>query len=212
MSAGESDSTFRTLAVLLSALIYWGGVVINVYRVKRHTGSSPNLMKYRSWKERLLLLGWSFIIAGWIVQPLVIGKFGSVTVFAIPGLLLHPGGAVVGTMLMVAGYVGTLWCYRTLGNSWRLGVNRKAKTVLVREGIYARVRHPIYLFQIIVLYGMACLLPTLFSCSIAAVHYLCIRVMARDEETYLTDIHGPEYQEYLLRTGRFFPGFRSGSY
>jgi protein-S-isoprenylcysteine O-methyltransferase Ste14 len=35
--------------------------------------------------------------------------------------------------------------------------------------------------------------------------------MARDEEAYLTEVHGSEYEEYLLRTGRFFPGFRGGS-
>jgi protein-S-isoprenylcysteine O-methyltransferase Ste14 len=211
MSLGESDFTFRTTAVFLTALIYWGGVVINVYRVRRQIGSSPNLMKYRNLKERLLFLGWTFIILGWIVQPLIIEGHRSNAFFAVPGLLLHPGGAVMGILFALGGYAGTLRCYTELGNSWRLGVNRKARTVLVREGIYGQVRHPIYLFQIIILMGMTCLIPSLFSFSILVVHYLCIGVMARDEEAYLTEVHGSEYEEYLLRTGRFFPGFRSRS-
>jgi hypothetical protein len=211
MSFGESDFIFRTTAVFLSALIYWGGVVINVYRVRRHIGRSPNLMKYRSLKERLLFLGWSFIILGWIVQPLIIDGYRSNAFFAVPGPLLHPGGTVIGILLALGGYAGTLWCYTSLGDSWRLGVNGKVRTVLVREGIYAQVRHPIYLFQIIILMGMVCLLPSLFSFFILAVHYLCIGVMARDEEAYLVEVHGSEYEEYLLRTGRFFPGFRSRS-
>jgi protein-S-isoprenylcysteine O-methyltransferase Ste14 len=195
----------RQVAVFLSALIYWGGVVINVYRVRKHIGRSPNLMKPKGFKEILLLSGWFFIIAGWIIQPLIIQNHGISALFSFIPFLSRPPGIVLGMLFALSGYSGTLLCYSKLGDSWRLGINNKIKTVLIQQGPYRFVRHPIYLFQIIILLGMIFLLPTPFSLLISIAHYFCIHRMALDEETYLLDTHGEVYQEYFSKTGRFLP-------
>jgi protein-S-isoprenylcysteine O-methyltransferase Ste14 len=205
----DKSSIMREAVVLISALIYWGGVVINVYRVHRNIGGSPNLMKYRTLKEKLLSLGWFIIIGGWLGQPFVIHHYRHTTLFSYPEPLFIPAGAVIGILLALAGYAGTLWCYALIGNSWRLGVSSKVKTVLVMQGIYRFVRHPIYSFQILILMGMACLLPTLFSLIILIIHYTCVSIMTNDEEAYLVDTHGAGYREYIQKTGRFFPKLRS---
>jgi protein-S-isoprenylcysteine O-methyltransferase Ste14 len=205
----DNPSIMREAVVLISALIYWGGVVINVYRVGRNVGRSPNLMKYRTLKEKMLSLGWFIIIGGWLVQPLVIHYYRHTTLFSYFEPLFILPVAITGILLALAGYAGTLWCYALIGNSWRLGVNSKVKTVLVKQGIYRFVRHPIYSFQILILTGMTCLLPTLFSLIILIIHYACVFIMTNDEEGYLIDTHGAEYREYLLQTGRFIPKLRS---
>jgi protein-S-isoprenylcysteine O-methyltransferase Ste14 len=110
-----------------------------------------------------------------------------------------------GIALTIAGYAGTLWCYAAMGDTWRIGINRKEKTTLVTRGPYRLVRHPIYLFQAVMLAGVALLLPAPLSFIIFAFHLLCVRMKARDEETYLLTIHGDEYRNYLTRTGRWFP-------
>lgn len=204
----HNPSIYRETIVLLSAVIYWGGVLINVYRVRSHIGKSPNLMKYKSLKEILMSLGWFIIIAGWIVQPLVVSRFEGSVFFSFFSPMGHTGWSILGTLLAVSGYLGTLWCYRAIGNSWRLGVNSTVKTELVKKGIYRYVRHPIYSFQIVILMGMVCLLPTLISLFILMIHFICISVMTRDEEAYLRDVHGSEYREYTGRAGRFFPRWR----
>ncbi len=208
MSHTNDGLYLRGTIVFLSALIYWGGVLVNLYRVRRHIGKSPNLMKYRSLKEKLLFLGWFIVIAGWTVQPLIIGSYHSAFLSFI-NVLYIPLGLTIGLALALTGYAGTLWCYKTLGNSWRLGVDSKAKTVLVNQGIYRRVRHPIYLFQIIILIGVAWLLPTPFSLAILLIHFICISIMAMDEEAYLMKTHGSEYREYFFSTGRFLPKLKS---
>lgn len=204
MSHANDVLSLRKAIVLLSALIYWGGVIINLYRVRKHIGKSPNLMKYKSLKEKLLSLGWFIVIAGWAGQPLIIENYESVF-FAFTNALYISSGLIIGLALALSGYAGTLWCYKTLGDSWRLGVDSKAKTVLVNQGIYRYVRHPIYLFQIIILIGMAWLLPTPFSFALLLIHFICISVMAMDEESYLVKTHGDEYRRYFLGTGRFLP-------
>ena len=205
----NNPSILREAVVVLSAVIYWGGVIINVYRVRRNIGGSPNLMKYRSLKEKLLSFGWFIVIGGWIGQPLLINKYGGVMMFSFLNPLLRSEGIILGILLALFGYAGTLLCYSALGDSWRLGVNKKKKTVLVKQGIYRFIRHPIYSFQIVILIGMACLLPTLFSLMIFLIHLACISIMAVDEETYFIKTHGPEYEEYFSSTGRFFPKWKS---
>jgi protein-S-isoprenylcysteine O-methyltransferase Ste14 len=195
----------RQLVVFLTGVIYWGGVVLNVYRVRRHIGRSPNLIKPKGLKQMLLLSGWFLIIGGWIVQPLLIKEQGNSALVSFMPFLFHTSGFFFGILLAVSGYAGTLLCYKILGNSWRLGVNNKTKTDLVQEGPYRFVRHPIYLFQIIILLGMLLLLPTPLSLLISIVHFVCILRMALDEESYLLHTHGTVYGDYYAKTGRFLP-------
>jgi protein-S-isoprenylcysteine O-methyltransferase Ste14 len=119
--------------------------------------------------------------------------------------LATPSGLALGIAMTAAGYAATLWCYVIMGNTWRIGVNPAEKTALVNRGPYQIIRHPIYLFQIVMLAGAALLLPTALSLILLAVHYICIFAKASDEEAYLLTTHGGEYRDYLSRTGRFFP-------
>ncbi len=199
---------FRQTAVFVSAMLYWSGVIIHAYRIRKHIGLSPNL-EPRGLKERLLWLGWFFVILGWIGQPIMMKDYGDSSLFFMMDFLFHPPGILVGMALILLGYMGTLWCYTALGKSWRIGINKNEKTVLVKHGPYHFVRHPIYLFQVIILMGVICLLPTLLSFIILFVHFFCAMVKALDEESYLLSIHGSEYHKYLSQTGRFFPKWRS---
>lgn len=200
----KSPDAIRLGAVLVSGLIYWIGVLIQAYRLKQRTGKSANL-KPKGLKERLLWIGWLFVIAGWIGQPLVMRGLGKFPFFAASEVILSNVGKVAGLVLLIAGYAGTIWCYRILGDSWRIGVNRKEQTSLIRTGPYRFVRHPIYVFQIVMLAGAALLLPTPFSLLILGVHLLCVIIKAIDEEHYLLSVHGAVYQEYVSGTGRLLP-------
>jgi protein-S-isoprenylcysteine O-methyltransferase Ste14/poly(3-hydroxybutyrate) depolymerase len=192
--------------VLGSALVYWVGVLVQTRRVRRRIGRSPNV-KPRGPREKLLWLGWLLVIGGWLAQPFLIQDQRGIF-FSLMTSLLHPLGLVLGIVLVVGGYAGTLWCYASLGDAWRLGVRKREKTTLVKHGPYRRVRHPIYLFQTLMIAGVVLLLPSLFMVLLLGLHLLCITVKAIDEEAYLLGVHGPEYQAYLARSGRFLPGRR----
>jgi protein-S-isoprenylcysteine O-methyltransferase Ste14 len=190
--------------VVFSALIYWTGVLIHARRIRRNIGKPPNI-KPRGIKENILWLGWFFVIVGWIGQPFIIRNHGNAFLFSFINVLYHPHGIIFGALIALSGHAGTLWCYAVLGDNWRIGINRKEKTALITNGPYKFVRHPIYLFQIIILIGMVFLLPTTFSFIILLIHIACVVMKALDEEAYLKNIHGHEYRTYLSRTGMLLP-------
>jgi protein-S-isoprenylcysteine O-methyltransferase Ste14 len=196
----------RRVVVSASGLLYWGGVLVQARRVRRHIGHSPNL-KPRGTKEKLLWLGWFLVIVVWIGQPFVAGESASYWVFRFIAPLLHPLGLGFGLLLVALGYAGTLWCYVAMGDTWRIGINRKEKTTLVNCGPYRWVRHPIYSLQLVVLTGAALLVPTPLSLGILVFHYVCARLKAADEEKYLLTVHDEAYRDLRKTTGRLLPKF-----
>lgn len=192
---------FRRVMVSGFAVIYWGGVLVQARSVRKRIGRSPNL-KPRGGKERALWFGWLLVIAIWMTQSWLLGK--------VPGTqfleaLVFRGGLVTGAVLTVAGYAGTLWCYAAMGDAWRIGINSGEKNALVNCGPYRFVRHPIYLFQIVMLAGGVLLLPTVLSVAILLVHLVCVLIKAVDEETYLLSVHGEAYRDFMAKTGRLLP-------
>jgi protein-S-isoprenylcysteine O-methyltransferase Ste14 len=199
------DETFwRPAVVFASGVVYWAGVIIQVRRIRRHIGKSPNV-KPRGSKEKLLWLGWFAVIVVWLVQPLVFRSLVLPAVMRPAVSFLNPTAFWIGIALIVLGYLATLWCYTIMGDAWRMGINRKEKNLLVTDGPYGVVRHPIYLFQIVMLAGAALLLPTVLSLLALILHVVCVWIKAADEEAYLLTVHGDIYREYLSRTGRLIP-------
>ena len=183
------------------AFLYWAGVWVQARRVRKRIGRSPNL-KPRGLKEKLLWLGWLVVILIWMTQSWFIAH--------VPGAhlmdpLVSRPALVAGIALTVAGYVATLWCYAAMGDAWRIGINAKEKNTLVNRGPYRFVRHPIYLFQMVMLAGGVLLLPTILSFVILLVHLVCVLIKAGDEETYLLSVHGEAYRDFMASTGRLLP-------
>ena len=198
------DLLGHRVVVFASALIYWGGVGLQARRVRHQIGRSPNVAPQGT-KERLLWAGWFLVVAGWMAQPFLAGGDQ-----ALPGLKLHAawirfGTSAFGMSLVVAGYIGTLWCYAAMGRTWRMGIDRREQTALVTHGPYRWVRHPIYLFQVVMLLGVLLLLPTAVSLGLMLLHLVCVGFKVADEEAHLMSVHGSIYRDYVARTGRLLP-------
>jgi protein-S-isoprenylcysteine O-methyltransferase Ste14 len=71
------------------------------------------------------------------------------------------------------------------------------------------VRHPIYAFQVLLLIGVACLIPTLLSVLMVTAHFVLIIVKSLDEERHMKSVYPHEYGEYQSRTGMFVPTLRT---
>ena len=201
---GVDALLLRQAVVAGSGLVYWAGVLIQARRVRKQIGRSPN-MTPRGTKERVLWFGWLLVISVWIGQPFFAGGENAWAVVRLWPALMHMAWLILGLALVVAGYAGTLWCYAIMGSAWRIGVNAREKNALVTTGPFARVRHPIYALQVVMLAGAVFLLPTVCSLGLLAFHLVCVWLKAVDEEAYLTATHGESYRAHIARTGRLFP-------
>jgi protein-S-isoprenylcysteine O-methyltransferase Ste14 len=75
---------------------------------------------------------------------------------------------------------------------------------LVKHGVYAWVRHPLYSSQLFAAAGWVIFTLSLSHLAILVVGFLFFDYKARKEETWLTERH-PEYAEYARTVRKFIP-------
>jgi len=108
---------------------------------------------------------------------------------------------VLGWSLIIAGSVPGLWGHVQLG--WRTHMP-SVRDTLVRHGLYAYVRHPIYSGGLLIFIGLALLKPTLTVALASGLAGVFFVVQARLEEIDLVQ-RLPQYREYMKQVPRFFP-------
>jgi protein-S-isoprenylcysteine O-methyltransferase Ste14 len=200
-----SDLPGAILSVTVSA--YWSGVaglaLVNRWRHGRSAGFWP-----RKRVERLLWPVWVPLVVAWIVLPWLSLTRGGPWL-GLPAVVRgHP---VVGPLrlLAAAGAAGCLLltaaCWVSMGRNWSMAVVPGARTELVRKGLYALVRHPIYALSRALMLCTALVLPTPPMLAVAVLHWRFLAWKARSEEQFLLEAHGESYAHYCRQTGRFFP-------
>ena len=147
----------------------------------------------------ILILAWTgfFIPLIWIVSP----------VFSFAEYPLRIGPLISGIVSFVVG----LWLfYRShadLGANWSITLEVRDRHRLITQGIYRRIRHPMY--SALVLYDVAhaLVIPNWVagpSNLVAFAVLFALRVRA--EERMMLEQFGDEYTAYMARTKRLVPG------
>lgn len=126
------------------------------------------------------------------------------------GFLFNPNimSKLIGIFLMISGSIPFIWGHIELG--WRTHMP-SVKDTLVRHGLYAHVRHPIYSGGFILFIGLALIRPTqafVFACILG---FLWLIFQARLEEIDLLQ-RMPDYKDYMKEVPRFLPSFRNESH
>lgn len=82
----------------------------------------------------------------------------------------------------------------------------EAEDKVIKTGIYSQLRHPTYLGQIIVFYGVLVYYPCVYFLCIAIVYNVYMAfIHAKLEEKELQKIYGNEYTEYMHEVNGFIP-------
>ena len=108
-------------------------------------------------------------------------------------------------MVALASLYFTVQCWKRMGKDWRMDMSEKNRAALITDGLYERVRHPIYALQILLMICTTIVLPTWPMLAVAVAHVIVMATKARNEERHLLSLHGKRYAEYMARTGRFLP-------
>lgn len=109
-----------------------------------------------------------------------------------------------GTILMAAGLIIFVMSLISFGDSWRIGIDRRTSGGLVTTGIFSVTRNPIFLFLDLYLLGVWLIYPNFFFGIFALTAGVGIHSQIIQEERFLAERYGDEYQEYLKKVRRYF--------
>jgi protein-S-isoprenylcysteine O-methyltransferase Ste14 len=115
-----------------------------------------------------------------------------------------PFAAAVGWLLVIVGLVPVIMGHFYVGMRSHLPSVRDR---LVRRGLYAYVRHPIYAGVLVMLPGAVLIRPSLTVPAASAIVFAWLFVQARLDEIDLVQ-RLPAYQDYMREVPRFIPRFR----
>lgn len=111
--------------------------------------------------------------------------------------------AWIGVGLCIASLLWIVAAQSQMGASWRIGFDPKEKTELVRSGLFAISRNPIFLGMAVTLLGLFLCLPNAFTFALLTGGGALIQVQVRLEEEYLADKHGRPYKDYCRQVPRW---------
>ena len=191
-----------------TVVAYWLGIGTMIVRVRRHTRTSVGVIPEQR-LERVMWLLWVPLAAAWIALPiLALSREGAP--FGLPAFA-RTGG--YGLVRMVAALVGaaalaaTIKCWSRMGKDWRMAVTAEPDQPLITDGLFGRIRHPIYAFSMLLVISSIVVLPTAPMMACGALLMSLWVTKAVNEERHMLRQHGAAYAAYLARTGRFLPRF-----
>ena len=147
----------------------------------------------------LLTIAWLafFLPLIWIATP----------VLASADYTLRPVPLLTGTVCLTLG----LWLFQLshadLGANWSITLEVREKHTLVTQGVYRRVRHPMYTALLLYSVGQALVLPNYVAGpSYGVTMALLVALRIGPEERMMLEEFGKDYQEYMAQTKRLVPG------
>jgi protein-S-isoprenylcysteine O-methyltransferase Ste14 len=183
---------------------YWlANFVIRAPHIKAHQRVPVRSnRKTRSDTRLFLTVG----VGGFLVPLFYV--FSPILSFANYSIPLWIG--VAGVVILIAGDWVFWKSHKDLGTNWSPTLEIREGHKLVANGIYSRIRHPMYLSIWLLVIAQAMILPNYvagFSGLIPFGALYFLRV-GREERMMLEEF-GADYEQYQKRTGRLLPKFRS---
>jgi protein-S-isoprenylcysteine O-methyltransferase Ste14 len=187
------------LSKLVFVMLAIGWYLIR-YEYAKRSRRTPVLRSDRGTRETALLL---ISLTGLGILPL------AYVVTAIPhfaAYTLQPAQAWVGLFFAAASLVVFRLTHRALGRNWSVSLDVREGHQLVTNGIYRKLRHPMYSAFWLWAVAQALLLPNWVAgfSGIVGFGVLFFGRVAREEQMML-ETFGDRYREYMARTYRVIP-------
>jgi len=170
------------------------------YRHARRARREKVTRSARGWRENTMLL---ISLTGLGIVPLIY------TATAMPhfaSYAFRPAQAWLGVLVAVAALVMFRLTHRALGRNWSVSLDVRENHRLITDGIYRRIRHPMYTAFWLWDVAQALLLPNWVAGFAGLIGFgtLFFGRIAKEEQM-MVDTFGDEYRQYMARTGRLLP-------
>ncbi len=101
------------------------------------------------------------------------------------------------------------WLFSSLGKNITPTVAIRKEHSLVTNGPYRWIRHPLYTFGTIFILAIATAAANWFIAGVGILTFIPLAKRTPLEEKRLLETFGQEYQDYMEKTGRYLPKFRT---
>ena len=128
--------------------------------------------------------------------------------FAFLGLRLLPSVPIIwwiGALLTAAGVGVAIFARFSLGSNWSGTVTLKEDHELIRQGLYSRIRHPIYSGILLGVMGSGMIQGELRDLLGFLILLASFFIKAKREESFLFEEFGSNFTEHQRHTGMFLP-------
>jgi len=186
--------------------LFFAGIVISGYyraRADREGGRLPERPQGLPSIAARLAFGiavWGFILVQHFAPKLVRWSFIELP-YAVRWL---------GLGLLTLAVAGIWWTMRNIGTNVSPSTSTRADAVLVTDGPYRWVRHPIYTLGFLLFLSLALIVGSIPFFVLLGFLIIWIPRRASREEANLIASYGDAYRQYMTRTGRFLPRFAAG--
>lgn len=190
----STTGVIAILGTILALAIMMGIPILRMLRTSGHTG----LVMHRSKDpiDRMLGAGLGITVLG-VLFVAARAQSDSVA----------PLVRWVGIGITLLGLTFCSIAQANMGANWRIGVDKERSTELVRTGLFARIRHPIFLGIRTTMLGWAIAVGGIYAFVLTVLFWGWTWVEARREEAHMIELHGDAYRGYVKTTGRFVPWF-----
>ena len=163
------------------------------------------MVGHRDIPKKLRWLFVSGLIGTWIIilYPVVFLFYPNVVnnTFSIPIPIIR---SFTGILFIIMGSIVEIISGLQLGLSTRFYLPAQ-KTKLITSGVYSFCRNPLYIGVHLSFLGIFFLLPSLIYLIGLFLFLINQHLRILQEEKFLTESFGAEYEKYLRRTGRYLP-------
>jgi protein-S-isoprenylcysteine O-methyltransferase Ste14 len=190
MSSLAEASRYLIPAFWIIWLAIWIGASFNVRRTREREDWRTGI-----YNRVPVLLGTAMLTAPQLLPAALTRRF-----------LIGPEPPAIGTLLIAAGLVFSVWARWHLGRNWSGIVTVKQGHTLVTTGPYHRVRHPIYTGLLVGLLGTALAIGAPYGFIATALILVGLVIKLHVEEERMRDTFRADYEAYSRRTARLIPG------
>lgn len=192
----------KITAIVIMAVFY--SAYLGKKIAQRRQGITTNQIGKGDKPRKVLLIE---NIMGWATFSVIPIEIISVILYPkmtlIPALKSFPVLQWTGLAIAAIGVAFFIVAMLTMSDSWRAGIPDSDKTVFVQKGIYRISRNPAFVGFDLMYIGLLLAFPNIIHLLFAIFPIVMLHLQIRQEEVFLRNTSGAEYEEYCRKVRRY---------
>ena len=192
----------KITAIVIMAVFY--SAYLGKKIAQRRQGITTNQIGKGDKPRKVLLIE---NIMGWATFSVIPIEIISVILYPkmtlIPALKSFPVLQWTGLAIAATGVAFFIVAMLTMSDSWRAGIPDSDKTVFVQKGICRISRNPAFVGFDLMYIGLLLAFPNIIHLLFAIFPIVMLHLQIRQEEVFLRNTFGAEYEEYCRKVRRY---------